>query len=238
MRVHKLFRKTRFAFFALFGVIILSISTLSIRTVSRELSEEYESNSRSIAKNIADSSVDILLNRNLATLQSLIDQFVEIQSIRYIYITSDTGEFLAHTFVPGIPDEILASDASSTETVERSLPGVGRFLEVGSPILSGVAGTVHVGMDLELLGLKIQRAVGQQMYLFAIILVVGTLLSFWFVNLSAKPLADLLSFAVNLAGGGEVKGEEEVLGRDDEVGELARLLVHVADGSARSDKGG
>ena len=67
------------------------------------------SNSRSIAKNIADSSVDILLNRNLATLQSLIDQFVQIESIRYIYITSDTGEFLAHTFVPGIPDEILTS---------------------------------------------------------------------------------------------------------------------------------
>ena len=34
MRVHKLFRKTRFSFFALFGVIVLSVSFLSIRTVS------------------------------------------------------------------------------------------------------------------------------------------------------------------------------------------------------------
>ena len=236
MRVHKLFRKTRFFFFALFGLIVISVSILSITTVSRELSDEYESNSASIAKNIADSSVDILLNRNLATLQSLIDQFVEIESIRYIYITSETGEFLAHTFVPGIPEEILASDPSSTETVERSLPGLGDFIEVGSPILSGVAGTVHVGMDLELLGLKIQRAIGQQMALFGIIFVIGSLLTFWFVNLASKPLADLLVFAVRMAGGETATGDEPVLSRDDEAGELARLFVHVGRRAAGADR--
>ena len=236
MRIHKLFRTTRFFFFALFGLIVVSVSILSITTVSRELSEEYESNSQSIAKNIADSSVDILLNRNLATLQSLIDQFVEIESIRYIYITSETGEFLAHTFVPGIPEQILASDPSSTETVERSLPGLGDFVEVGSPILSGVAGTVHVGMDLELLGLKIQRAIGQQMALFGIIFVIGSLLTFWFVNLASKPLADLLTFAVRMAGGETVTGDEPVLSRDDEAGELARLFVHVGRRATGADR--
>ena len=236
MRVHKLFRKTRFFFFALFGLIVISVSVLSITTVSRELSDEYESTSRSIAQNIADSSVDILLNRNLATLQSLIDQFVQIESIRYIYITSETGEFLAHTFVPGIPDEILASDASSTATVERSLPGLGDFIEVGAPILSGVAGTVHVGMDLELLGLKIQRAIGAQMALFGIIFVIGSLLTFWFVNLASQPLADLLAFAVRMAGGESATGDEPVLSRDDEAGELARLFMHVNRRAAGADR--
>ena len=234
LRVRKLFRKTRFGFFAIFGLVVLSISILSISTVSRELSDEYVSNSRSIAKNIADSSVDILLNRNLATLQSLIDQFVEIQSIRYIYITSDTGEFLAHTFVPGIPDEILASDPSATEPVERSLPGLGDFVEVGSPILSGVAGTVHVGMDQELLALKIQRAVGQQIYLFCIILIVGVLASIWLVNLASKPLGELLDYVARLARDRDedkIPGGD-ILARDDEIGDMARLMRHVADGSA------
>jgi methyl-accepting chemotaxis protein len=235
MRVHKLFRKTRFSFFALFGVIVLSVSFLSIRTVSRELDEEYVSNSRSIAKNIADSSVDMLLNRNLATLQSLIDQFVEIESIRYIYITSDTGEFLAHTFIPGIPEEILASDPAATEPVERSLPGLGDFIEVGSPILSGVAGTVHVGMDLELLGLKTQRAVGQQIYLLCIILVTGVLASIWLVNLASRPLAELLEFVARLARDrdSDKPTHDDLLVRDDEIGDMARLMQHVADGRAR-----
>ncbi len=166
MKIQKLFQKTRFGIFALFGLIVLSTSILCIYTVDTQLSAEYETNTRNIAKTIADASVDILLNRNLATLQSMIDQFVEIQGIRYIYITSESGEYLAHTFVPGIPEQVRASDPSSTEPVERSIPGMGDFVEVGSPILAGVAGTVHVGMDLDLVALKIQRAIGQQVILY------------------------------------------------------------------------
>ncbi len=237
-RVNRLFRKTRFFFFVLFGLMVLSVSLLTVVSVSRELSDEYESNSRAIANNIADSSVDILLNRNLATLQSLIDQFVQVPSIRYIYITSDTGEYLAHTFVPGIPDEILASDPFATETVQRSLSGLGDFLEVGSPILSGAAGTVHVGMDLELLGLKIQRAIGQQLALLGVVFVVGSFLTFWFVSLAARPLADLLAFAVRVAGGEEVREDESIATRDDEAGELARLFMHVAQQRSRQRESG
>jgi len=243
LKVRKLFRKTRFGFFSLFGVVVLAISMLSIRTVSRELEDEYISNSESIAKNIADSSVDILLNRNLATLQSLIDQFVQIQSIRYIYITSDTGEFLANTFGPGIPDQILESDPSSTEPVERSISGMGDFVEVGSPILSGVAGTVHVGMDLELLGLKIRRAMGQQIALLCIILVVGVLASIWLVNLASKPLSDLLGYVAQLARAraGDAPPQEAILVRDDEVGDMARLIQYAAtrqeDSESRAGSG-
>ena len=232
MKVQKLFRKLRFGFFSLFAVVVLSISLLSIRTVSGELETEYINNSANIAKNIADASVDILLNRNLATLQSLIDQFVEIESIRYIYITSDTGEFLAHTFVPGIPEEILESDPTVTEPVERSLPGLGEFVEVGSPILSGVAGTVHVGMDTELLALKIQRAVGQQIYLLCIILVVGVLASILLVNSTAKPLEELLGYVTQLARNGDGASDNGILARDDEIGDMARLMSHAAGRAA------
>ena len=231
IRIRRLFRNTRFGIFVLFGAIVLSTSTLSIRTVSSQLSEEYESNSANIAKNIADSSVDILLNRNLATLQSLIDQFVEIQSIRYIYITSDTGEILAHTFVPGVPDVIRESDPHATEPVERSLPGMGDFVEVGSPILAGQAGTVHVGMDLDLVALKIQRATGQQIYLICIILIVGILGSIWFLRLAVTPLEELLSYVVGLARrGGDTATDAKVLSRDDEIGEMARLMLHAVKG--------
>ena len=243
MKVRKLFQKTLFGIFSLFGLIGLSTSVLCVYTVDTHLSEEYVSNSRDIAKTIADASVDILLNRDLAVLQSLIDQFLEIQGIEYVYITDEMGEFLAHTFVPGIPQEILAADRVGTATVERSLPGMGDFVEVASPILAGVAGAVHVGMDTGLIALKIQRAIGQQVYLICIVFVSGVFAALWLVNLAANPLGELLAFAAELARGGregpaeggrdDGKGEDEaatpggkLLLRDDEVGQLARLYLH------------
>ena len=235
MKIKKLFQKTRFGIFALFGIISLSTSALCIYTVDTHLSEEYENNSKNIAKTIADSSVDILLNRDLAALQSLIDQFVEIQSIKYIYITDESGEFLAHTFVPGIPEVIRSDDPFKTEAIERNLPGMGDFVEVGSPILAGIAGTVHVGMDTGLIALKIQRAIGRQVYLICIILVVGFFAAIWLVNLAANPLGDLLAYAVGRARGEEGTADDKLLSRDDEVGHLANLFLYVSEGK-KSDQ--
>ena len=228
-KVQKLFQKTLFGVFSLFGLIGVSTSVLCVYTVDTHLSAEYESNSKDIAKTIADSSMDILLNRDLATLQSLIDQFVEIQGINYIYITDETGTFLAHTFVPGIPEEILQGDPLNTATVQRSLPGMGDFVEVGSPILAGVGGAVHVGMDTGLVALKIQRAIGQQIYLISIVFVVGVFAAIWLINLAARPLGELLAYAVSLASDGDkAMPSEGLLRRNDEAGQLARLLLHCA----------
>ena len=226
MKTQKLFQKTLFGIFMLFGLIGISTSVLCIYTVDSQLSQEYESNAKGIAKTIADASVDIILNRDLSALQSLIDQFVEIQGISYIYIVNDTGEYLAHTVVPGIPEEILAGKGAGAESVQRSLPGMGDFVEVSSPILAGIAGKVHIGMDTGLVALKIQRAIGQQVYLFSTIFVIGIIAAIWLVNLAARPVANLLAYAVELAREPSATEDNGVLVRDDEVGQLARLFQY------------
>jgi sensor histidine kinase regulating citrate/malate metabolism len=233
MKVAKLFQKTMFGIFLLFGMIALSTSALCIYTVDKQLSNEYEANSRAIAQTIANSSMDIILNRDMSTLQSLIDQFKEIQGIKYIYIVDEEGEILAHTFVPGIPKEIMASDRLHSETVERQLPGFGEFIEVSSPILDGLAGAVHVGMDKSLIALKIQTAIGRQIYLISIIFIVSIVGSFLLVNLAAKPLGRLGGYAMHLAAPGAptTLTPEEIqalLERDDEVGQLARLCLYLS----------
>ena len=232
MKIPKLFQKTLFGIFLLFGVIGVSTSILCIYTVDVHLSEEYETNSKSIAKTIADASVDIILNRELSALQSLIDQFVEIQGISYIYVTSESGEFLAHTFVPGIPEQILKGDPTGTATVERSLPGMGDFVEVSSPILAGVAGAVHIGMDTGLITLQIQRAIGHQVYLISLIFIGGIFAALWLVNLAAKPITTLLASAASVARDGGSDVDKKLLARGDEAGHLARLFLHVAGTAA------
>ncbi len=229
MKIQKLFQKTLFGIFMLFGVIGVSTSALCIYTVDTQLSKEYETNAKGLSKTIADASVDIILNRGLSALQSLIDQFVEIQGISYIYIVSDTGEIIAHTFVPGIPAEILESDRNNSASVQRSLPGMGNFVEVSSPILAGVAGKVYIGMDTGLIALKIQRAIGQQIYLISSIFVIGIIAAIWLVNLAANPLASLLGYTIGLArGDGAPAPDDGILVRDDEVGQIARLLQYIS----------
>jgi len=233
MRVAKLFQKTMFGIFLLFGLIALSTSALCVYTVDRQLSLEYEANSRAIAQTIANSSMDIILNRDLSTLQSLIDQFKEIQGIKYLYIVNEEGDMLAHTFVPGVPKEIMGSDRTKLATVERHLPGFGEFVEVSSPILDGIAGSVHVGMDKGLIALKIQTAIGQQVYLISMIFIVSIVGSFLLVNLAAKPLGRLGGYAMQLAAPNAPAAitPEEVqalLERSDEVGQLARLVRHLS----------
>jgi sensor histidine kinase regulating citrate/malate metabolism len=233
MRVAKLFQKTMFGIFLLFGLIAVSTSALCVYTVDRQLSVEYEANSRAIAQTIANSSMDIILNRDLSTLQSLIDQFKEIQGIKYIYIVNEEGDMLAHTFVPGVPKEIVTSDRANVATVHRQLPGFGEFVEVSSPILDGIVGSVHVGMDKGLIALKIQTAIGQQVYLISIIFIVSIVGSFLLVNLAAKPLGRLGGYAMHLAAPdapATIKPEEvhALLERNDEVGQLARLVRHLS----------
>ncbi len=230
MKIQKLFQKTLFGIFLLFGVIGISTSALCIYTVDTQLSKEYEANAKGLSKTIADASVDIILNRGLSALQSLIDQFVEIQGISYIYVVSDSGEILAHTFVPGIPGEILNSDRGSGGSVQRSLPGMGNFVEVSSPILAGVAGRVYIGMDTSLIALKIQRAIGQQVYLISAIFIFGVIAAIWLVNLAANPLASLLAYTVDLARGSGAAPASDggILVRDDEIGQIARLLKHIS----------
>ena len=230
MKIKKLFQKTLFGVIGMFGLIGVSTSGLAIYTVDGHLSTEYVSNSRNIAKTIADSSVDILLNRDLATLQSLIDQFLGIQGIKYIYIVDENGKYLAHTFVPGIPEEIRASDPHSVETVERSLPGIGDCVEVGSPILAGEAGTVHVGMDKGLISLKIQQAVGHQVWIIAAVFIIGVGAGVWFVSFASRPIGHALAYGTALANSPaqQVQDANDVLGRDDEAGDLARLFQFFA----------
>ena len=85
-------------------------------------------------------------------------------------------------------------------------------------------------MDRGLIALKIQRAIGRQIYLISIIFVIGIFAAVWFVNLAAKPLGELMEYAVHLApsepGADKKFDGEKLLARNDEIGQLARLFLY------------
>ena len=230
MKITRLFQWTVFGIIALFGAIGFTNAVVTITAVDRDLTSKTEDNSRNIAKAIADSSVDILLNSDLSTLQSRIDQMLAVLGINgYIYITDEHNEIIAHTFVPHIPEQISQSEPVEG-TIERTLKGEGDFFEVSHPILAGVGGSVHVGIDQGIVSLTIQQAMGDQIVWISGIFTISIILGILLVNLAAGPIQQLLHYAVSLAKKEDVDESryEKLRKRNDEAGDLARLFEYFA----------
>ena len=99
----KLFKKTLIIIILLFGVMAPIISGYAGWILYDRLIEEYKSKAVAIADNIAQFSLEIILNRDASTLQSIVDQLPEIKGLSYVLVTNQNGEILSHTFAPNVP---------------------------------------------------------------------------------------------------------------------------------------
>jgi sensor histidine kinase regulating citrate/malate metabolism len=230
MRIARFYQKTLFGMFALMRLIVASTSALYVYTVDHQLNDDLQKNSRAIARSIADSNIDLIVNRNYSALQSIIDLYVEIPGISYVFLVDAHGVVIAHTFVPGVPDEIASDYRSARAVYDRVLPGMGRFSEVTAGILAGEAGSVHVGVDKGYVALQVQTAIGKQVYLLTIVFLVSILASNRLLHQVSRPLLHLKNYAWRTFSDGD-RGEplhpsevERLLARTDEIGELGRMI--------------
>src|SRR5438552_17844663 len=186
MKIARFYQKTLFGVFAIIGLIVALTSALCVYTVDRQLAGDFLKSSRAITRSIADSNVDLIVHQNYSALQSIIDQFVEISSISYVFVVDEKGVIIAHTFVPGVPDEIVVDYKNAKDVYDRTLAGLGNFSEVTAGILAGEAGYVHVGMDKGYIALQVQTAIGKEVYLLGIILIVSVLVSYGLIYLVSR----------------------------------------------------
>jgi hypothetical protein len=224
----------------IFGIIAAATSALSGWNIHKGLNEEYKAKGSSIASSISDSSVGLLINSEPATLQSVIDQYLNIIGVAYIVIVDGGGDIISHTFVPGIPERIAELTdqldkkylISNTEILPLTYDDVGEFLNITSPILGGVAGYVMVGMDRGIIRSQIISIVLKQQILMFVIFLLSIGLSYVLINRISSPLNTLNENAAKLALSdlsdiGKLSAEIEPIARSskDEIGDLARSFV-------------
>jgi sensor histidine kinase regulating citrate/malate metabolism len=237
MRIARFYQKTLFGIFALMGLILVSTSVIYVHTVDRQLTDYFLNSSRAIARAIANSDSDLIVNQNYSALQSVIDQYVDIPGISYVFVVDGEGTIIAHTFVPGVPDEITADYKDGKDVYDRSLAGLGNFSEVTAPIIAGQAGRVHVGMDKGYFALQVQTAIGRVVYLLTIIFVISVLVTYGLMYQVSRPLHLLGSYAWHSLSGEKHSAPppsrlKRLFGRIDEVGELGRLIRRATGGEA------
>ncbi|UCE64137.1 MAG: SpoIIE family protein phosphatase [Nitrospirota bacterium] len=243
MRLSRLFTKALIIIVILFGLIALTSSILLGWNLYKSLTEEYESKGTAIAQSIADSSVEILLNRDASTIQAMVDQYLKIKGVSYVFVLDGEDEFITHTFIPQIPQEIVSvrEDKARLDFAEQvhihhlHIKGIGPVIDISAPILAGVAGHVHVGMDKTLIQQHIFTAILRQQGLLISIFVVVLALAYLLIRRISQPLQQLTAHANQLASFDfSTRGEAAfdvikpfAIRSRDEIGDLATTFQHM-----------
>ena len=239
LRQLRLFGKLLIAQIALFGVVALIMSVVGALGVYQSLTTEFRSKGTAIATSIASSSVELMLNRDGSQVQATIDQFIEIRGVKYVFVEDADGEIFGHTFVPTIPPEIRPTllGGKGGELHENVVPtdlelaDGGSVIDIAAPVLAGIAGTVHVGMDQEVIQSEIIRAVVRiQVALFVMLL--GSIgVSYVLINRLVEPARVLTRHVESVSGLdlSTLKPDPLVIEvaekSHDEFGQLARAIL-------------
>ncbi|GAB6057681.1 response regulator [Desulfonatronum parangueonense] len=235
MKSSRLFRKALLAMVLVFGAMATGSSFYSGWTLYRQLMLENESKAVAIARSIANSSTELLLGRDAATLQGVIDQYLEIKNVAYVFVYDRSGDIVSHTFTPRVPEELMGLyDSSFTDGVlhhdvvvqKVTLPSMGRVLDISHPILGGLAGDVHVGMDLDSITAFIWREVLLQHGMFILFFLVGISVAYVMMIRISYPLTQLTDYAKRVADH-DFNAPMHVRSTD-EIGDLAMTMQHMA----------
>ena len=232
MKISKLFRKVLLLQVLLFGIVAVAACGIAGWSLSRNLTAQFRSSGIAIAQTIADSAADVVVNRDLSSLQSLIDQFAEADGVSYVFITDSTGDIVVHTFVPAVPAELQRMAREDQPTAGQRVRLLEAAMDVSSPILGGQAGVVHVGMNRNIITAHIWDSIEQILAILAVVLLVNVVLAFIVVQRISRPLLALADHAGTLATQGftstpptQQQVESIAETSSDEVGQLTRSYL-------------
>src|SRR5262249_48320105 len=203
-------------------------SYLSVQALRTNMTEEFTSKGTAIANSLANSSVDLIVNRDASTVQALIDQCAAIQGVAYVMAYDPSRTLIAHTFVPVVPkgiiDKNLVPGTTKTQVreIEYADPVTGaprNIIDIGVPMLAGQLGTVRVGMDKSIITVAARPAAYRLLGLFAAIAVLAVAAGVVFARHLIKPIRALVSVAQRV-GRGDLSQLAPVQSRD-EIGQMA-----------------
>jgi len=241
MSMTRLSKKTLVFMLVAFGLIAAVSSIYSTWSLRDRMTREYESKALALAASMAESSAELILSRDAASIQSRIDQFMDIEGVAYVMVASHSGEIMAHTFVPAIPEpvnqalwDIRTRHAGRVKTpvsLILTLPDGQEIIHVAHPVLAGEVGSVHIGMDKSRLDRTILSSTLKQQGLTLALYLFCALAAFLFMERLSQPLIRLTEYARRIRN--HEFQTEPVTAPGDELGELADTLHSTSQELAR-----
>ncbi len=201
---------------------------ISVQALTRNMTKEFTSKGSAIAKSLASSGVDLLLNRDPSTFQALVDQFADISGVKYVLVYDQQRTLVAHTFSPLVPAGIVDKNLVPGEATQQvreieyadPVTGAGRkIIDIGVPVLAGQLGTVRVGMDQTVIEAAAVDAGKRLLALFGGVAVVAVLACVVFARRITRPVGQVVRVAQRV-GHGDLSSLVPVTSHD-EIGQLA-----------------
>lgn len=184
MIVAKRLKKALLINVIIFSLVTISTSISSVWNLYTSLAIPYQNQGVALARSVANFSSSLLFGSPYESIQGVIDGLSEIEGLSYIFVSDSTGRIVAHTFSPTIPQLFAktekASRAFNGKDFQEQKPKIrniklseiGKIIDIGFPVMSGVAGQVHVGLRQQIIDDQIRgfaiRQIGIAIALFAI----------------------------------------------------------------------
>lgn len=212
----------------IFGLLSALIGQLKM---AQALRNEFISKGESIAQGFAKSSVELLIDQDAASIQSFLDDYIDIAGVAYVYILDRQRKVLAHTFVPVFPPGLVEKnpmkEGLDISVRDIKVEGVADAIDIGIPILMGALGWVHVGMNKEHINREVRSLLGSLWMVYGMGIILALVIASILSSQIIRPLQLLTASTARIASGQFDATIPDSGG--DEVGVLARAFRHMAE---------
>ncbi len=199
-----------------------------ITAFKAELETEITRRGIAMAKGVADKVQNPVLTNSVDILKNVVNETKkEDINISHVFIKSDEGKILAHTFEGNVPDIFIKEEKHESEK-KGEVEGYQRRLKIGGmdiidiyqPILKGLIGSVHLGMSTEAISKEVNNhIIGFLLYFGGAFLLITVAAIVIANKVMVNPIKNIISVAEKV-GQGDLSHELEVKS-SDELGHLA-----------------
>ena len=206
-------------------VVVALLSVLMDQELSRRMTNSFLTHGEVVARVLAKSVEPSLINHDLTSVQSALDEALSIPNVDWAYITGPDGAVLAHTFVPAFPEWLSELHAHSAHSWFAAQPRGGQPVTVFvEPVLAGIAGAVHVGFSRRTLQSDIGDTERAVLTSIAAVMLLSTLLVAYTTSRIVHPVRTLTHAALALGENAGSEFQELAVKSEDDFGILTRAF--------------
>lgn len=183
-----------------FIVVLGLVMTLFVRSALRTaLFDKLQKRGVSIAKNIAQASINPILTERFVELELMVRDYQRSEDdIEYIFVMNAEGQVKAHSFANGFPMELKRVnpvDATRSFSVRRVETERGVILDIAVPLLNGSAGVAHIGISEAPVRKSVDDIVRTIIWIIVVVLGAGAVISLLLSRKIIRPVRELAAAA-------------------------------------------